>query len=163
MEFRIGVFSRKVVRQHGFLENRLAASPTLLNGVKDLYPYFPHFFKEFGKNRCSESYTWLKSDNEVVPTSTTLWSDLDKIIKKILKICRKMVSIYRIGAVTNILYLRASMLMYLHTARLSPALGVFRFNVSTGNATEHWQLPWKSAQGQAAIFLWGKYKYAQAW
>jgi len=85
MKFRIGVFRERLSDKHGFLENQLAASPTLLNGVKNLYPYFPHFFKEFGKNRCSESYTWLKSDNEVVTTSATLSSDLDKIIKKMSK------------------------------------------------------------------------------
>jgi cell division protein FtsL len=51
-----------------------------------------------------------------------------------------MVSIYRIGTVTDILYLRASMLMYLYTAHLSSALSVVRFNSSTRNATEHLQL-----------------------
>ena len=64
-----------------------------------------------------------------------------------------MVIIYRIGAVTDILYLRASMVMYFYTAHLSSALSVVRFNICTLNVTEHVQLSWKSAQEKAAIFL----------
>jgi len=45
MKFRTGVFRESLSVKQGFLENRLAANPTLLNGLKDLYPHFPHFFK----------------------------------------------------------------------------------------------------------------------
>ena len=96
-----------------------------------------------------------RSTMKLCPHQQHVSSDLDKIIKKMSKkICLVMASIYRIGAVTNMLYLRASMPMYLYIAHLSPALGVVRFYSSTRNAIEHLQLTWKSAQEKAVIFLW---------
>jgi len=43
MKFCIEVFRERLSGKHGFLENRLAASPTLLNGIKGFIPVLSTF------------------------------------------------------------------------------------------------------------------------